>query len=393
MDKVYLCAVITIIAAAGESANYGLPGVSNTLRRAQPYAMVRGHLLASTMLNSHMAIGSSRWATRGWTYQEAALSKRRLVFTDDQVFFECKGMSCSESHAVPLALLHGMGSSIQRGFFETYGDKDYGNSVFKYWNEVERYTARELSYEEDSLNAFWGVANYYKNCQDSQSNPISTHIGLPLGSSSSSAEKSYSYGRGLLISLLWHHSGNQVLPKRRRGLPSYSWAGWEGVAHFPVMSFISKDMARIVRVPGADPELSSTLGTTIDLEADTVQGQIEISENYDSRGLYTSFSLKNWDKNGQEALESQEILLPFDFLSRHKISSCQTFFVDCMIMNYREEPQLVAYDEEPQFGDVFLMLIEYRGVVAERIGAVEEYYLSEEQLRTVPKTRRRICLG
>lgn len=91
MDKVYLCAVITIVAAAGESANYGLPEVSFTLRRAQPYAAVRGQLLASTMRNSQVAIGSSRWANRGWTYQEGALSKRRLVFTDDQVFFECKG--------------------------------------------------------------------------------------------------------------------------------------------------------------------------------------------------------------------------------------------------------------------------------------------------------------
>ncbi|KAM0794925.1 heterokaryon incompatibility protein-domain-containing protein, partial [Usnea florida] len=96
MDKVYLCAVITIVAAAGENADYGLPGVSDTLRRAQPYAVVRGQLLASTMRSSPVAIRSSRWATRGWTYQEAALSRKRLVFTDDQVFFECKGMSCSE---------------------------------------------------------------------------------------------------------------------------------------------------------------------------------------------------------------------------------------------------------------------------------------------------------
>ena len=125
MDKVYLCAVITVVAAAGESANYGLPGVSNTLRRAQPCAVVRGQVLASTMRSAREAIGSSRWATRGWTYQEAALSKKRLVFTDDQVFFECKGMSCSESHTVPLALLHrqklenGCRSTIRRGFLET----------------------------------------------------------------------------------------------------------------------------------------------------------------------------------------------------------------------------------------------------------------------------------
>ena len=277
MDKVYLCAVITIVAAASDGANYRLPGVSNTLRRAQPYAVVRGKLLASTMPSSHVAIGGSRWATRGWTYQEAALSKKRLVFTDDQVFFECKGMSCSESHSVPPALLHGKKletgcrSSIRRGFFETYGDRKYGSIRYRFWTEIERYTARELSYETDSLNAFMGVANYYKNGRGSQSIPLHTHIGLPLDPTYAPS----SYGPEFVVSLLWEHSGKQVLPKRRRGLPSYSWVGWEGVAQRPLTDVI-KPMARILRDPGTDPELSTPLGTTLDLEADTVQGQIEV---------------------------------------------------------------------------------------------------------------------
>ena len=124
MDKVYSSAVITLIAAAGDSAWYGLPGVSTTLRRTQPHAMVRGRLLASTMRNPMETIGSSRWATRAWTYQEAALSKRRLVFTEEQVFFECKIMSCCEDRVVPLDLLNykgfedGFRSIIQQGYFE-----------------------------------------------------------------------------------------------------------------------------------------------------------------------------------------------------------------------------------------------------------------------------------
>ena len=78
-----------------------------------------------------------------------------------------------------------------------------------------------------------GVANYYKVGQGSQSNPLYTHIGLPLDSDiCSSAEQPYSYGRQLVESLLWHyHPRNQVLPERRRGFPSYSWAGWEGVGN------------------------------------------------------------------------------------------------------------------------------------------------------------------
>jgi hypothetical protein len=29
-------------------------------------------------------IASPKWSTRGWTYQEAVLSRRRLVFTEGQ---------------------------------------------------------------------------------------------------------------------------------------------------------------------------------------------------------------------------------------------------------------------------------------------------------------------
>ena len=69
MDKIYSSAVITIIAAAGDSASYGLPDVlSSIVRRAQPYVKVRGRLLASTMRSPKEIIRKSHWATRGWTY-------------------------------------------------------------------------------------------------------------------------------------------------------------------------------------------------------------------------------------------------------------------------------------------------------------------------------------
>ena len=398
MDKVYLCAVITIVAAAGKSANYGLPGVSNTLRRAQPSAVVRGQLLACTMRSAQKAIGSSRWATRGWTYQEAALSISRLVFTEEQVFFECRCMSCSESCSIPLALLHknnpehGCRSCIQRGYFETYG---YGRTSRtpapqKYWAQVGQFTARKLSYETDSLNAFMGVANFYKNGQGSQSSPLYTHFGLPLVSDMwSSAEHPSPYGSQFVISLLWEHSRKQVLPKRRQGFPSFSWAGWEGVASPLYWALLgdTKPTARIVMDSGTDPELSTPLGTTLDLEADTIQGQIEISEKTDSRDLPTSFCLKNWEKSGPEYLKGRDVVLPRDFLSRHKVSGGQPFFVDCVLMGYRD------LGREGEDYIIFLMLIEFHGAIAERIGVTNYDPLSEEQLRTLPKTRRRICLG
>ncbi len=43
----------------------------------------------------------SRWNTRGWTYQEGLLARRRLVFTGSQCYFQCGAMCRVESISVP----------------------------------------------------------------------------------------------------------------------------------------------------------------------------------------------------------------------------------------------------------------------------------------------------
>ncbi|KAK1775141.1 heterokaryon incompatibility protein-domain-containing protein, partial [Copromyces sp. CBS 386.78] len=86
MGKIYSLSDLTIIAAAGEDAEYGLPGVSPPLRTPQLWTTI-----PHGILQLHVPeVGNSVWASRGWTYQEALLSRRRLVFTDRNVFFQCQ---------------------------------------------------------------------------------------------------------------------------------------------------------------------------------------------------------------------------------------------------------------------------------------------------------------
>ncbi|KAH3995743.1 hypothetical protein HBI56_146050 [Parastagonospora nodorum] len=61
-------------------------------------SIVQGTLLYDTY--------QSHCSTRGWTFQEAALNRRRLVFTEDQLYFECRTMNCSESAHYPLGQMH-----------------------------------------------------------------------------------------------------------------------------------------------------------------------------------------------------------------------------------------------------------------------------------------------
>ena len=83
MDSIYANAVVTIIAAAGDGPHHGLPGVDGTLRSMQPALKIGDHLIASMLRPGADAVSKSKWATRGWTYQEGILSKRRLIFTDE----------------------------------------------------------------------------------------------------------------------------------------------------------------------------------------------------------------------------------------------------------------------------------------------------------------------
>ena len=306
MDRVYSSAIITLIAAAGDSAWDGLPGVSSTLTRIQPHAMVRGRLLASTMRTPRETIGSSRWATRAWTYQEAALSKRRLIFTEEQVFYECKAMSCCEDRVVPLDLLNykdfedGFRSRVHQGYFEAPNNMYYTKreTLSKFQNEVERYTARELSYESDSLNAFKGILSYYRNGHGPQSFPLYTHLGLPLNSGASPGVMgAYADTLHFMLSLAWEHriSLNPAPPRRRKGYPSFSWAGWAGVASMPDTSYgildyvFLESMIQIHREPGTASDLSAPPNATLCLEADMIQGQIEVSEDPATNALHTSF--------------------------------------------------------------------------------------------------------
>ncbi|KAF2670376.1 HET-domain-containing protein, partial [Microthyrium microscopicum] len=91
MDAIYSSAALTIAAATGSNADSGLPGVSLPRRIKQISEVVDGIRFAVPFPNYDI-IHDDRsliWNTRGWTMQEKLLSKRLLLFTDEQVYFKC----------------------------------------------------------------------------------------------------------------------------------------------------------------------------------------------------------------------------------------------------------------------------------------------------------------
>jgi hypothetical protein len=88
MDAIYQRSSLTIIAACGHDAEYGLPGVGKRKRMKCFESRSQRHCIRE-VVNGRRLISSSRWNERGWTYQEGLFAQRQLVFTDYGVYFEC----------------------------------------------------------------------------------------------------------------------------------------------------------------------------------------------------------------------------------------------------------------------------------------------------------------
>lgn len=65
-DEVYRGADLTIVAAAGENKNYGLPGVNNTPRKRIKVVSLEHATLFANPDDLHDRIWNSKWFTRAW---------------------------------------------------------------------------------------------------------------------------------------------------------------------------------------------------------------------------------------------------------------------------------------------------------------------------------------
>ena len=91
MDSIYSGAKLLVVAAAGSDANAGLPGIGSTPRRiSQKIEEINGIQFITAEPSVQQALKLSVWNSRGWTFQEAVLSRRALVFTESLVYWCCQ---------------------------------------------------------------------------------------------------------------------------------------------------------------------------------------------------------------------------------------------------------------------------------------------------------------
>ncbi|PSN65217.1 HET-domain-containing protein, partial [Corynespora cassiicola Philippines] len=161
MDLIYEGAYCTIVAASGSSDRDGLPGIS-TARTRQPAFSHSGAHFVSSLPDPQSAVRQSTWMTRAWTFQEALCSARRLIFTPQQVYFECKGLHACEAVELPLTLLAGQHARPVLFRDEwVQGARRFG-ALGAFWAAVREYSGREMTFDSDALAALEGVLRRFQ---------------------------------------------------------------------------------------------------------------------------------------------------------------------------------------------------------------------------------------
>ncbi|KAJ0426787.1 heterokaryon incompatibility protein-domain-containing protein [Aspergillus carlsbadensis] len=213
MGEIYSSAQIVLVAAYGDSMEYGIPGVGQP-RKARLQRSV--DILDMRLTNLVRDIEDdplSLWDTRGWTYQEAVLSNRRLYFSNTRAFFECERVVCHEDQFNVEEVRH----ELHTTRLTLPEDKSRFESFARH---LMHYTSRNLTYRADAYKALYGISKSFYH-------GISEFVyGLPI----------VDFDRALL----WFaESGRSPLQRQEiqaEILPTWSWSSLLGQSDHAIYS-------------------------------------------------------------------------------------------------------------------------------------------------------------
>ncbi|KAI9699597.1 MAG: hypothetical protein M1820_007096 [Bogoriella megaspora] len=226
MSNIFSGAYACIVSMCGSSMEDGLARIKGTTRNPQPQlaCSIDGISLVGLMPTLSEQTRNTKWGQRSWTLQEAFLSPRCIYITDHQVYFECNAMQCCESLDESKSWIHQLPRDHDE-MKQNAGGFLYGNGTLRnklvigerpkdymtiYGILIGLYSQRQMTKSSDALNAFSGILQHLKQFVHRDG----FFQSLPI------AELNWS--------LLWVPYSQMW---RRRGFPSWSWAGWECQIH------------------------------------------------------------------------------------------------------------------------------------------------------------------
>jgi hypothetical protein len=213
MDQIYFRAYLTIISCS-DDADQGLPGMRKLPRDSQRSLWLGDHMLKQIYKPEHSAL-NSRWATRGWTFQEGCMSRRKLFFTGHGVALWCGSMYYEEGVSRSLPDIDKVRENLVPWGMANMAPTSL--SAHRLDNVIWEYTMRDITYEDDTLNACLGVLNHlgYKHLWG---------IGI--------REQPFS------LELCWVRRACKGGPEQE-AFPSWSWTRWRGASELYLQDYPS----------------------------------------------------------------------------------------------------------------------------------------------------------
>ncbi|KAF2678551.1 HET-domain-containing protein [Lentithecium fluviatile CBS 122367] len=217
MGSIYANARFTLVAAQNEDAINGLYG--SDCGASDSFVSTRSETSTrftdtEILLDQAMHLMRSKWYSRGWTLQEYLLSKRRVIFHNNTVNWECLCAAWHESQDMESV------ASVYQPQVEQPDDLECSPwpNMYRYARLVSLFNRRNLTFPEDVFDAFAGILSHL-----SRSFPGGFISGLPQ--------------MCFDAALLWQPWTTMTRRKSVRRsasdviLPSWSWAGWTGNMH------------------------------------------------------------------------------------------------------------------------------------------------------------------
>ncbi|KAK3500481.1 heterokaryon incompatibility protein-domain-containing protein [Neurospora crassa] len=239
--NVYAHSLFTIMAAAGDDSNFGLPGIRTPRDTVQEVVPViapsqnnPGLSLITALSPTHQShehpTRKTIWASRGWTLQERALSRRAIVIMKSHVLWSCSRSHYSEESCCETATLGSLAwfglqesDPILNSSERTWYTEDVPEEQvwYKFQRLVQDYSNRNLKFQGDALDAFSAVVEQVRRM---------TGENFLWGMPSGRFELCLCwepYRRGLKrreeLSTLEMTSFKRHVP-----FPTWSWLGWSG---------------------------------------------------------------------------------------------------------------------------------------------------------------------
>jgi hypothetical protein len=225
MADIFSNAYLTLIAATGSGCNdsflsRGSAGLSCMVPLGFDHGLVvQGHFFLRFRphrgpYDKMTEMRSSKWVTRGWTFQEERLARRALIFGERKFFFDCRSAERSQDTDRYLSRPDWV-TSVTEGLGENHVATTELSRHWDHWQTLcTHYSYRELTFPEDKLPAISGMAN-------------------KIGKKVKSEYLAGLWRENFVYDLFWETVDIGIKPQKYRA-PSWSWASLDGKIIWPL---------------------------------------------------------------------------------------------------------------------------------------------------------------